>query len=348
MRKWILILAALAAPLGAQMGEGHGAGSHFLQRGQASDDRGYEQGQRALDARRWDEALARFAEVAARKGGRADGAFYWKAYALNRLNRREEALRAIEELRKDYPASRWLDDAKALELEVRQAAGEKPRPEAEADEDLKLMALNSLGQTDPERAVPLLEKFLNGAASPKLKERALFVLAQSDSAKARDVLAQVARGRANPDLQLKAIHYLGIVMSSAANRQLLGEIYAGSDDLAVKRAILRSFMVSGDHVRLLATAKTEKSAELRKEAIRLLGVMGPKSGDALASLYASETDPAVRKEVVNGLFIQGNAKALIELARKETNPETKKEIVNRLSVMHSKEAADYMMEILNK
>lgn len=348
MRKWILILAALAAPLGAQMGEGHGAGSHFLQRGQASDDRGYEQGQRALDARRWDEALQQFAEVASRKGGRADGALYWKAYALNKLNRREEALRSIEELRKDYPASRWLDDAKALELEVRQAAGEKPRPEAEADEDLKLMALNSLGHTDPERAVPLLEKFLSGAASPKLKESALFVLAQSGSAKARDVLGQIARGRANPDLQIKAIHYLGVVMSSAANRQLLGEIYAGSSEPPVKHAILRSFMVSGDHERLLTLAKNEKDPGLRKEAIRLLGVMGPKTGDALASLYASETDSSIRKEIVNALFIQGNAKVLIELARKEANPEIKKEIVNRLSIMHSKEATDYMMEILNK
>jgi tetratricopeptide (TPR) repeat protein len=348
MHKWILILAALAAPLGAEgLDESAGASSSF-QRGQPNDDMRYEIGQRALDTRRWDEALQHFTEVAARKGGRADGALYWKAYSLSKLNRREEALRSIEELRKDYPASRWLDDAKALELEVRQASGEKPRPEAEADEDLKLMALNSLGQTDPERAVPLLEKFLSGPASPKLKERALFVLAQSDSAKARDVLAQIARGRANPDLQIKAINLLGIVVSSAVNRQVLGEIYASSGDLAVKRAILRSFMVSGDHARLLAAAKTEKSAELRKEAIRLLGVMGPKTGDALAGMYANETDLSIRREIVNGLFIQGNAKALIELARKETNPEVKKNIVNHLAVMQSKEAADYMMEILNK
>jgi HEAT repeat protein len=99
---------------------------------------------------------------------------------------------------------------------------------------------------------------------------------------------------------------------------------------------------------VLSVAKTEKNVELRKDAIHLLGVMGPKTADALLAIYAGETDPAIRKEAVNGLFVQGNARALIELARKETNPGLKREIVQRLSIMHSKEASDYMMEILNK
>jgi hypothetical protein len=348
MHKWILILAALAAPLGAEpLGE-MARGSFFLQRGHSGEDHEYEQGQRALDNRRWDEALQQFTAVASGKGSRADGALYWKAYVLNKLNRREEALRAIEELRKDYATSRWLNDAKALELEVRQASGEPPRPEAQADEDLKLMALNSLLNAEPERAVPMLEKFLSGPASPKLKDRALFVLAQSSSEKALALLGQIARGGSNPDLQLKAINYLGVVNSTPANRQLLNDIYAGSSDFTVKRAILNSFMVSGDNERLLTAAKTEKDVGLRKNAIHLLGVMGPKTAGALTALYASETDLSIRKEAVNGLFIQNNAKVLVELARKETNPELKKEIVNRLSIMHSKEASDYMMEILNK
>jgi len=39
-----------------------------------------------------------------------------------RLARRDEALATIAELRKAFPNSRWLDDAKALEVEVRQAS----------------------------------------------------------------------------------------------------------------------------------------------------------------------------------------------------------------------------------
>src|SRR5438105_9382326 len=122
-----------------------------------SADRTYDRGQRALDGRNWDQALLMFSQVTASCGSRADGALYWKAYALAKLGRRDEAVAAIAELRKSYATSRWLDDAKALELEVKQAGGQKMTPEAESDEDLKLMAINGLVQSDPERALPLVE-----------------------------------------------------------------------------------------------------------------------------------------------------------------------------------------------
>src|ERR1035437_8089697 len=122
-----------------------------------SDDRLYSSGQSALDNRHWDQALESFSQVISRNGSRVDGALYWKAYALGRLGRRDEATAAIAELRKSYAASRWLDDAKVLELELKQASGQNVSPEAESDEELKLMAINGLMQSDPERAIPLLE-----------------------------------------------------------------------------------------------------------------------------------------------------------------------------------------------
>jgi hypothetical protein len=114
-----------------------------------------------------------------RAGNRADGALYWKAYALGKQGKRDDGLAAIAELRKSYANSRWLDDAKALELELRQASGQTVSPESESDEELKLMAINGLMQSDPERAMPLLEKQLQGSGSPRVKRNALFVLAQS-------------------------------------------------------------------------------------------------------------------------------------------------------------------------
>jgi hypothetical protein len=371
-----------------------------------NDDRAYERGQRALDNRRWDEALEAFTQVANGSGSRADGALYWKAYALAKLGRRDDALAAIAELRKSYESSRWLEDAKALELEVKQASGQKVTPEAENDEELKLMALNGLVQSDPERALPLLENLLKTSNSPKLKERVLFVLAQSSSPRGKQLLEQVARGSAgNPDLQLKAIRYVSATSKKTDNRQLLWEIYTASNDLQVKRAILNGLMGAGDkdHIlqiaktekdpklrldaismlgasgaqselwqmyqsetspdakqqilysmiasgsadRLLEVAKTEKDIKLRRSAIQALGSMNAsKTGDALVSVYGSETDPAVKKSIVDGLRSQKNAKALVDLARKESDPAMKREIVSRLSGMNSKEAADYLMELL--
>jgi hypothetical protein len=324
------------------------AASQYGRQGRtANDDRLYQDGQRALDSRHWDQALEDFNQVATRAGSRADGALYWKAYTLNKLGRRDEAVAAIAELRKSYASSRWLDDAKALEVEVKQAAGQKVSPESESDEDLKLMAINGLMQSDSERAIPLLENLLKGAQSPKLKERALFVLAQSSVPKAQQLLEQVARGGGNPDLQVKAITYVGVARrkQAAGNAQLLPEIYASTNDANVKRAILNAYMANRDTEHLLQVAKTEKTPEFRLDAIRFVGSSGG-GGDALVPIYASDQDKQVKQTIVETLFARGNAKALVDLARSEKDPEMKKTIVRYLSTMKGKEATDYLMEIL--
>ena len=139
----------------------------------------------AMDSDRWDRAVDAFDRVAAMKGTRADAALYWKAYSQDRLGQRAEALATIAELTQDLPeeplpeAGAGARDGGAAQ---RRAAGQ---PRAQSDEDLKLMALNALLNSDPEKAIPMLEKLLQGPTSPKLRDRALFVLAQSNSPRAR-------------------------------------------------------------------------------------------------------------------------------------------------------------------
>src|SRR5262249_36550434 len=148
--------------------------SHFIfDRGHDS----YSRGLSALDSRDYDRALRDFDQyykaASEKKEPRAEGALYWKAYALNKLGRRDESLATLAQLEKSYPSSRWMNDAKALQLEVRQASGQGGSPESQTDEDLKLIAINSLMGTDADRMVPLLEKLLGDAkASPRLKTRA--------------------------------------------------------------------------------------------------------------------------------------------------------------------------------
>ena len=157
-RVFIWMAAALAAGTACAQFPDDTGGESFLQKpaGQhAGDDRAYEKGQAAIDARRWDQAVQAFSAAAAEKGEHADGALYWKAYALNKLSRREEALTTLAELRRSYANSRWLDDARALELEVRQDSGQKINPNAEPDEELQLLALSGLMNSDPERALPI-------------------------------------------------------------------------------------------------------------------------------------------------------------------------------------------------
>lgn len=58
--------------------------------------------------------------------------------------------------------------------------------------------------------------------------------------------------------------------SPSNHGQILFEIYESSSDVNVKRAALNAFSASGDTDRLLQIAKTEKDAELRRDAVRRL------------------------------------------------------------------------------
>ena len=305
----------------------------------------YDQGREALDEDQFREAERSFSELVKLNGPQTDAALYWTAYAQNREGKKEAAIGTIAELKKRYPQSRWKKDGEALEIEVRSTTGSKANPEAQNDEDLKLLALQGLMNSSPEKAIPLVEGILNGSGSPRVKSKALFVLAQNGSPEAEQVLGKIARGQSNPDLQRKALSYLATFGGKGAGK-ILAEVYTSSNDPEVKRAVIRSYIISGDREQLAALAKNEPNPELRKEAIRNLGIVGGQA--ELQSMYAKETDRGVKEEILNGYFIGGDAKGLIAVARTEKDPEMKKKAVEKLSLMGSKEANEYLMELLQK
>jgi HEAT repeat protein len=313
------------------------------------DSGSYEQGKSALDNHNYDRAVEIFDRVinSNTPSSRADGAYYWKAYALNKLGKRDEALAALAELSKQFPQSSWLNDANALKAEVQAGKGQPISPENQADEDLKLYAINALINSDADRAVPLLEGLLtNPKMSPRLKERALFVLAQSRSDKAHDIVGRYAKGGSNPDLQLVAVQYLG-TYRSPESRQLLAQVYSSVSDVNVKRAVLRGFEMSRDIDDLTKIARSEQNVDLRREAIRQLGnIRDDQTTASLVSIYGAESDREIKTEILSSLRNQQAVKQIIECARKESDPELKKTAVRMLSEMRSKEAMDYLMEIL--
>jgi len=308
-------------------------------------DVAYQKAMSLLDQSRWEAALKQFQELGARYRDKADAALYWEAYAQNKLGQVSTALQTLARLKANYRSSRWLNDAQALELELRQQTGQKVTPESVGgDEDLKLMALNGLMSSDPARALPILEKTLQGGASLKVKERALFILCQHDSPAARSAVERLARGSSGPELQKRALRNIAL-FGSAHNHQLLSEIYGSSNSVEVKREILRGFMVSGDRARLASAAKGEKSPELRKEAIKQLGVMGDR--DTLFEMYAPESDREVKEQILQGLFIGGAADKLIEVARTEHDPELQKKAINDLGLTGAARSGEALVAMYN-
>ena len=363
----------------------------------------YDEAMESIDEEDWNDALRPLGKLMS-LNMKMDAALYWTSYAQWKLNQTAAGLASLARLQKEFPASRWAREGKALEMEVRGKAGQAPRPEQEDDIDLKLMAVSALAQSEPQEALPLLTKILaSPTSSRRIKERSLFVLAQMGSDQASSAIAEVARGNSSPELQRKAIQYLG-VFGGPGNRKVLSDVYASTTDNTLRKQILNSFMVSGDKARVLNAARTENDPALRSSAVRLLGVMGGtaelsqmyatatsseekkdilqalfvggaiepvaaaakgekdkdvrlaavrnlglmgrKSQDVLIELYRVEPDQEVKKEVLNAFFLQGNSTRLVEIAKSEKDPMLRKEAVHWLSLMNSKEARAYMLELL--
>ncbi|MFZ0631426.1 MAG: HEAT repeat domain-containing protein [Acidobacteriaceae bacterium] len=375
----------------------------------AADDSGlYADGTRAINENRWSDAVGLFDRVAQMHSEHAEGALYWKAYAENKEGQSANALSTCGELRRRYPQSRWLNECGALEIEIRGKSGDPVPPQAEADENLKLLALNALMEQDEAQAMPILGKILSGNQPEELKSRALFILAQNRSPQAQALISQIAHGQSGPALQIRAIRVMAAAQGRSAD-DTLADIYQHSSDPEVKKAILQSYLITGDSTKLLAAAREEKDAdlvktavrtlgamsagqdlltlyhatnnaqtkadiinafiasghngiapltsiaqsepdaELRRKAIRNLGVAGGMSvAPALVSTYQQNTDVETKRAAAQALFLASDAHDLVALARSEKDVEMKKYLVQQLSLMHSQEATQYMLEILNK
>ena len=189
-------------------------------------------------------------------------------------------------------------------------------------------------QADPERAVPVLEKFLQGEQPLLLKERALFVLSQSDSPRARQILLETARTGAPPELRLKAIQMFGLA-GEAEDLAALGALYReGTPE--VRRSILDAWMIADATAPVLAAAKEEKDAALRGRAIELLGVMD--AHQALAELWSSEQDPALKRKLLDAFAISGNSEMLARAARTEKDPALRVKAIQGLGLIDDDEA----------
>ena len=304
----------------------------------------YQRARQAIERAQWSQAVQQFTQLSQAWAPRADAATYWRAYALDKMNRHTDALAVVGELFKSFPASRWVPDARALELQVRQRSGQPVTVET-GDDELKLLAIQGLQQTAPERALPLLVKVINDVGSLRLKERALFVLSQSAAPEARATIEKVATAANNPELQVKAVQY--IAMSGQPGRMtVLNNLYAVASDLEVKRQVLRGFALAGDRQRVLSAALTEKAPELRTEAVQQLGMLGARA--ELWQMYQKEPAVDVKRGILGALAMTGATSRMTEVVTTERSPELRVYAVRHLGRMGGKAGADTLLNIYGK
>jgi HEAT repeat protein len=300
-------------------------------RAESEADREYERGLRAIEKRQWEAAVNHFHEIAAAGKYRADAALYWKALALGRLGKTQEAGAAFDTLTKSHAQSVWAQEGQKLrtELSSKQLSAD--------EEEIKLTAMTSLMHSGSERAVPLLEKILERRSSPQLQERALQLLTQSNSTEARAVVARIAKGGTNPNLQVRAVRHLGS-HASPENRQILGEVYKSTSEANLKKFVLRGYNSFGDRDAVFAVAKSDPDPVMRREAIHILGGMGAHA--QLAELYGAESSVEIRGSIMRGMMVAGSASKLIEIAKGEKAPTLRQQAIQYLGGMHSPAAAE--------
>jgi hypothetical protein len=272
-----------------------------------------------------------------------------KLLALNALMQQDEA-RAMPAIRQilNGNGSEKLKERALFVLansnspEAEKLIGDIAR--GQSNQSLQLRAVRMYAAMKGKQSAAMLRDVYQRTANEAVKRAILQSYMISGS---QDKLLEAARAEQNPMLSKTAVQELGAMAAVSA----LTQLYHESKDNQIKSSILGSLTASGPRGMdaLSEIAKTEQDPELRRKAIRNLGIAGgAAAAPQLVKAYQSSSDPESKRSAIEGLFLSRDAHDLVALARAEKSPELKQMIVSRLSIMHDKEASDYMMEILNK
>jgi len=295
----VLVLFTSAQPIHALMTEVASPAAFIV----IADDDPYTTGTRAMDENRWQDAVSAFDKVIGEKGKRVDAALYWKAYSLNKLGKTQLAIATCDQLHSQFADSPWNKDCKAISVDVQvdpkimtadqmkmvhvhphvriapirpDMGGGEGGVTRGSDEDLKMLALNSLLNRDPTTALPLLRGILSGNQPLSVKKHALFVLAQSKSPEAEGILRDAALGKLDPQLQGQAIQAMAVFQGKRAN-DTLAEVYRTTTDPKIKNSIISAMFITKDAPRMVEMARNEKDLELKRRIVSELALMNDKA-----------------------------------------------------------------------
>ncbi|MGI9105523.1 MAG: HEAT repeat domain-containing protein [Pyrinomonadaceae bacterium] len=284
-----------------------------------------------------------------------DAALYWYAYALKRQGHAKEAAKTLKRLIKDYERSGWRDEADAMLTELAPALGQTELIDdalGKENEDLKIIALQSLFESNPERAATYVAQWLkpNSTASRRMKEAAVSLLGAHGGAQAVPVLLDIARNQPDVKLRRTAIQRLGETGGEAVVDDLM-RLYASDPDLKIKQQILHAFAEmesSRASAKLLEIAQNNgEDLNLRRTAISRLGER-ENSLDNLLRIYDTDRTLDIRKQILSALSESRDARALSKLrdvARTGDDLDLRKYAIRRLGEKNNDATLDELTRL---
>jgi HEAT repeat protein len=331
--------------------------NRFVQTGNSPAMKMFRAGRDMIENEEWAkaaEAFRRFIDTYPRDND-VDAALYWYAYALKRQGNTKEAAKVLKRLIKEHERSGWREEADAMLTELAPALGQ-PKIIDDAlgreNEELKIIALQSLFESDPERALGFVTDWLkpNSTASRRMKESAVSLLGAHGGKQAVPVLLDIARNQPDAKLRQTAIHRLGEAGGETVMDELM-RIYAADPDPNIKRQVLHA-LAEMDGARagakLLEIAQNAgEEIELRKTAISRLGERDG-AFDNLSRIYDADRTVEIRKRLMNAFAESDDPRALsklLEVARAGGDPELRKFALRRLGEKNSDAMLDELTRI---
>ncbi len=286
-----------------------------------------------------------------------DAALYWYAYALKRQGNAKEAAKQLKRLIKDHGRSGWRDEADAMLAELAPALGEPQiinNALSKENEELKIIALQSLFESSPERAMAFVAEWLkpNSTASRRMKESAVSLLGAHGGKGAVPILLDIARNQPDVKLRQTAIHRLGEAGGEAVLDDLM-QIYAADREGKIKQQILHALAEMESpraHAKLLDIARTaSEPVELRRSAIHRLGERdNPSALDDLLRVYEADANLEIRRQIIHAIGESSDPRApgkLIEIARSAPDIELRRAAIHRLGEKNNDAMLDELMKL---
>jgi HEAT repeat protein len=284
----------------------------------------------------------------------ADAALYWYAYALGKQGRSADAIKMLEQLLVAHPRSNWADDAQALMAQLDPKFADTLRETQNCE--LKVVALQSLFENSPERALEYVRQVLAAPEAPRcrLKEAAVSLLGNHGGAQAVPILLEIARNpQADPKIRRTAIHRLGEEGGPAVFDEL-ARLYDAERDPKIKEQLLHAFGDTKDprgRAKLLQIARTAtEPVGVRRRAIHSLGERGESAYDDLMQIYNADQNLDIRRQLLHAFSDMKDPRAqqkLLEIARGTSGEsvELRRAAIHHIADRGSEAVVDELMRI---
>ena len=304
----------------------------------------FREGRDLIADQKWVRAAARFSEFINEypKDKNVDAALYWLAYANAKQGKYRDAEKFLVKLVNEYPNSNWKNDAQSLRVQIANKVGNTTLVTQEAqraaDDEIKLIALQSLCQADAVRCTSLVTDILKpgSRSSTRIKESAITLLGRYGGKQITPVLLNMARSEPDIKLRKRAITALG-ASGDESVLSPLRELVTASDNNEITEAALYAIAQHSNPraIRILGEVATSgKSLDLRKRAILIISRRsGEEAVDELLRLYNADQNPEIRKQVILGFGNRKSIRAqdkLSEIARNSDNIEFRKAAISSL------------------